>query len=358
MNMLQETVSKIEKIDCLLAEETQIRLDSLTKPIGSLGKLESLAKQVVEITRVRNPQFMNKVIFTMAGDHGVTEEGISLFPKEVTAQMVYNFINGGAGINVLAKHVGARVVVVDMGVSQDLKPNSKLIIKKVDYGTKNMANGAAMTKGQAIKSIENGIEVFEKEFENGIDIVGTGEMGIGNTTPASAIASVITGALVEDVTGRGTGIDKQSLDKKVEIIKKAININNPNPADGIDILSKIGGYEIGGVVGVILAASSKRVPVVVDGFISSAAAIIAYKIEPKVKDYLIASHYSVEKGHKVIWDYLGLNPVLDLNLRLGEGTGAALAISIVEAGVKILNEMATFEKAGVSEQHEDMDQTV
>ena len=239
MKLLNEILSKIEKIDYSLSEETQARLDNLTKPVGSLGKLESLAKQVVEITRVKNPQLLNKVIFTMAGDHGVTDEGISLFSKDVTPQMVYNFLEGGAGINVLARHVGARVVVVDMGVAEDLKPNPQLVIKKVGYGTKNMVKGPAMTREQAIQSIENGIEVFEKEYARGIDIVGTGEMGIGNTTPSSAIASVITGIAVKAVTGRGTGIDDKSLDNKIEIIKKAIEINHPNPEDGIDVLSKV-----------------------------------------------------------------------------------------------------------------------
>lgn len=355
MELLNETLKKIEKIDYSLSEETQARLDNLTKPAGSLGKLESLAKQVVEITKIKNPRLTNKVIFTMAGDHGVTEEGVSLFPKEVTPQMVYNFIGGGAGINVLARHVGARVVIVDMGVAIDLEPSPPLVIKKVDYGTKNMTKGPAMTREQAIQSIENGIEVFEKEFGKGIDIVGTGEMGIGNTTPASAISSTVTGASVEDVTGRGTGIDDESVAKKVEIIKKAIEVNNPNPEDGVDVLSKVGGYEIGGLAGIILAAASERVPVVIDGFISSAAALIAYKIEPKVKDYMIASHCSLEKGHMVVWDYLGLVPVLDLHLRLGEGTGGALAIGIVDAGVKILNEMATFTEASVSDKNEDME---
>ena len=355
MKVLNETLSKIEKIDYSLFDETQARLDNLIKPVGSLGKLETLAKQVVEITRVKKPQLKNKLIFTMAGDHGVTDEGISLFPKEVTPQMVYNFMGGGAGINVLAHHAGAKVVIVDMGVAQDLTPSPQLVIKKVDYGTKNMAKGPAMTREQAIQSIENGIEVFEKEDEKGIDIVGTGEMGIGNTTSASAIAAIVTGVSVEDVTGRGTGIDDEALSNKVEIIKKAINVNNPNQEDGIDILSKVGGYEIGGLAGVILAAASKRIPVVIDGFISSAAALIAYKIEPKVKDYMIASHCSVEKGHTIVWDYLGLTPVLDLNLRLGEGTGAALAMGIVDAGVKVLNEMATFENAEVSDKNEDME---
>ena len=332
-----------------MAEKTQKRLDDLTKPQGSLGRLEELAKQVVGITGNDVPSLKNKVIFTMAGDHGIAKEGVSAFPQEVTLQMVYNFIEGGAGINVLARHVGARVVVVDMGVAEKLKiKNEKLKIKKINFGTKNMAKGRAMTKQEAVRSIEAGIEVFEEELSNGIDLIGTGDMGIGNTTASSAIASVFTEHSVEDVTGRGTGINDDTLKNKIQVIKKAININKPDPRDPIDVLSKVGGFEIGGLVGVILAGASRRIPVVIDGFISGAAALIAYHLEPKVKDYLIAAHCSVEKGHKVILDYMGLKPVLDLELRLGEGTGAALGMSIVEAGIKILTEMATFQSASVS----------
>jgi len=349
MQKLNETISKIERVDYSLKEKTQKRLDLLTKPQGSLGRLEELAKQVVEITRKEVPSMRNKVIFTMAGDHGVCEEGISAYPKEVTFQMVYNFLKAGAGINVLADHIGARVVVVDMGVAEKLKiKNEKLKIKKINYGTKNIAKGPAMTREEAIRSIEAGIEVFEEELSQGIDIVGTGDMGIGNTTPSSAIASVITGNRVEDVTGKGTGIDDKTLAHKIAVIKKAIKVNRPDAKDGIDVLSKLGGFEIGGIAGLILGGALKRIPVVIDGFISGAGALIAYKIEPKVKDYLIASHCSEEKGHHIILEYLGLKPILNLDMRLGEGTGAALGISIVEAAIKILTQMATFEDAGVS----------
>lgn len=356
MELLKKVISGIEKINYSLAEKTQKRLDNLTKPQGSLGRLEELAKQVVEITRKDKPEFKNKVIFTFAADHGVTEEGISAYPKEVTAQMVYNFIRGGAGINVLAAHAGARVVVADLGVAEKIK-NFK--DKKIGFGTKNFAKGPAMTKEEAVRSIESGMEIFLDEFsrnsgipseagKKGIDIVGIGEMGIGNTASASAISAVITGKAVKELTGRGTGIDDKTHSHKIEVIQKAIEVNRPDSKDGIDVLSKVGGFEIGGLAGVVLAAASKRVPVVIDGFISTAAALIAYVLEPKVKDYLIASHCSVEKGHKVILDYLGLKPILDLSLRLGEGTGAALAMHVIEGGVKILTEMATFEAAGVS----------
>lgn len=348
MKKIKETIKKIKGLDHNLMQKAQERLDGLTKPRGSLGRLEELAKLTVGITGKENPGFQNKVIFTLAGDHGVTEEGVSAFPKEVTPQMVYNFLNGGAGINVLANHIGARVVIVDMGVAADLKPHTGLIIKKVNYGTKNMSKGPAMTKEEAIKSIETGIEIFEGEFKKGIDIVGTGDMGIGNTTPSSAITTLFSGMSAEDVTGRGTGINGGSLKNKIEIIKRSIDLNRPDPRDPIDVLSKIGGFEIGGLVGVILGAASKRIPVVIDGFISGAAALIAYQLEPKTRDYMIAAHSSVEKGHKVIFDHIGLVPLLDFDLRLGEGTGAALGINIVEASIKILTEMATFQSASVS----------
>jgi len=350
MKKLNKTIEKIEKIDNSLAATTQKRLDNLIKPQGSLGRLEEFAKQVVEITKNENPLINSKVIFTMAGDHGVVEEGVSAFPKEVTPQMVYNFLKRGAGINVLARHIGAKVIVVDMGVACDLNPHPELVVKKVNYGTKNMSKGPAMERGEAVRSIEAGIEVFESVLEKGIDIAGTGDMGIGNTTPSSAIASVITGKPVEDMTGRGTGIDDKGLSGKIKAIKKAISVNEPDPEDGLDVLSKVGGFEIGGLAGVILAAASKRIPVVIDGFISGAAALIAYRLEPKVKDYMIAAHCSVERGHKLVLRYMGLKPVLDLDLRLGEGTGAVLGMTLIEAGVKILTQMATFQGASVSEQ--------
>jgi nicotinate-nucleotide--dimethylbenzimidazole phosphoribosyltransferase len=353
MQKLNDILNKIEKIDYSLAEKTQKRLDNLTKPLGSLGRLEEIAKQIVAITRNENPSIKNKVIFTLASDHGVVEEGVSAYPKEVTPQMVYNFLRGGAGINVLARHIGARVIVVDMGVAEKIKmQNAKFKNfkdKKINFGTKNFTKGLAMTKDEAIRSIEVGIEVFEEEILNNIDITGTGDMGIGNTTPSSAIASVITGKPVEELTGRGTGIDDETFSKKIAVIKKAISVNKPNPKDAIDVLSKIGGFEIGGLAGIILAAAKSRVPVVIDGFISGAAALLAHQLEPKVKDYMIAAHCSVEKGHRLVLEYMGLKPLLDLDLRLGEGTGAALGISIVETSIKILTEMATFQSAGVSE---------
>lgn len=349
MDMIGITINKISAIDRDMVKEAQARLDGLTKPLGSLGRLEELASLISGMTRKKLPVLKDKVIFTVASDHGVTDEGVSAYPKAVTAQMVYNFLRGGAGINVLARHVGARVVVVDAGVSEDLKPSPGLAIRKIAYGTENMAKAPAMKRSDAVRSIEIGIELFEEELRKGIDIVGTGDMGIGNTTASSAISAILTGKAVEDVTGRGTGIDERSLKHKVAVIRSAIEKNRPNATDPLDVLSKVGGLEIGVLAGIVLASAAHLRPIVIDGFISGAAALIAYHLEPKSREYMIASHLSVERGHAVILDHLSLRPILDLDLRLGEGTGAALGIGIADAAVKILGEMASFKDANVSE---------
>lgn len=352
MEKIKKVIDRISEIDNGCMAKTQKRLDNLTKPIGSLGRLEELAKRVAGITGKESPDIEKKVIFTLAADHGITEEGVSAYPREVTAQMVYNFLKGGAGINVLAKHAGVRVVVVDMGVAEKLKISGggkNFKDKKIAFGTKNMAKGPAMTRAEAVKSIETGIELAEAEIRKGIDIIGTGEMGIGNTTASAALAAVFTNKPIEDLTGRGTGISDHAYKNKIEMIKRALDINRPDPTDPIDALSKVGGFEIGGLAGIILGAAAGKIPVVIDGFISGAAALVAFKIEPKVKEYMIASHCSVEKGHRIILEHMGLNPIFDLNLRLGEGTGAALGISMVEAATKILTQMATFKEANVSE---------
>ena len=349
MNELNHILENISPIDISLLEETQKRLDNLTKPRGSLGRLEEIAKQVVAITRERNPVLQDKVIVTMAADHGVAAEGVSAYPQAVTPQMVYNFLSGGAGINVLAQHVGARVVVVDMGVAVDLTPHAELIVRKVEYGTQSIKNGPAMSREQAIQAIEAGIQIVESERKKGLDIVGTGDMGIANTTPSSAIVAAITGAPVAEVTGRGTGISDEALANKIDVIETALAVNQPDRTDPVDVLAKVGGFEIGGLVGVILGAAAQRIPVVVDGFISTAAALIATELAANAKDYLFCAHHSVEVGHQLTLEHIGKEPLLDLQLRLGEGTGAALAMHIIEAGVKILNEMASFEEAGVAE---------
>ncbi|MDP1759400.1 MAG: nicotinate-nucleotide--dimethylbenzimidazole phosphoribosyltransferase [Thermodesulfovibrionales bacterium] len=349
MDLLNTTLSSIKPINGEWSDIAQKHLDNLTKPLGSLGRLEEFARKFVAITENKNPLLDKKVVFTFAGDHGVTEEGVSAFPKEVTQQMVFNFLRGGAGINVLAKHAGADVVVIDIGVDHDFGEIEGLINLKVINGTKNFAKEPAMTREEAIKCMETGIELADGYAKKGYKIFGTGDMGIGNTTPSSAIAAVLTGRPVSEVTGKGTGITDESLLKKIKVIEKGINLNKPNPNDAIDVLSKVGGAEIGGIAGLILGAASNRIPVVIDGFISTAGALIAYCIDPKVKDYIFAAHNSVEIGHKAMLDKMGLSPILDLNLRLGEGTGAALAILMIEAGLKIYKEMATFGEAGVSE---------
>ncbi|MBI4834912.1 MAG: nicotinate-nucleotide--dimethylbenzimidazole phosphoribosyltransferase [Planctomycetes bacterium] len=360
MSLLDTAISKIGGLDNAAMARARKRLDNLTKPQGSLGRLEELAKQITGITGKENPPLKDKVIVTMAGDHGITEEKVSAYPKEVTPQMVYNFLSGGAAINVLARQAGARVVVVDMGVATKIQAqqfNSSMVQGlrfkdcKIGLGTKNFAKGAAMTKEEAILSIEKGIAVFEEEFRKGLDILGTGDMGIGNTTPSAAIISVISGKPVDKIAGRGTGLNDTGLLHKIAVIKKGIKINKPNPRDAIDVLAKVGGFEIGGLTGVILAGAAHRVPVVIDGFISTAAAMLAVKLAPKSKDFLISSHCSAENGHKCALEYMGMRPLLDLNMRLGEGTGAALAMSLAESAIRIMTEMATFDSAGVAKKN-------
>jgi nicotinate-nucleotide--dimethylbenzimidazole phosphoribosyltransferase len=352
LGKLQEVIKKIQPVDTSRTNEIQAQLDNLTKPQGSLGRLEELARKYCLITGKDKPRIENKIIFTFAGDHGVTEEGVSAFPKEVTPQMVYNFIRGGAAVNVLAKHVGARVIVVDMGVDHDFEQGEGIEIRKIGRGTRNITKGPAMTRDEAERAVLAGVELVEK-YHDGLDLLGTGDMGIGNTTPSSAIVSVITGTEPEKVTGRGTGIDDESLRNKVSIIKRAIAANNPDRSDALDVLAKVGGYEIAGIAGLVLGAALYKIPVVVDGFISTAGALIAAELNPLVKGYIIAAHQSVEIGHRKMLEHLEQVPLLDLNLRLGEGTGAALGMSLVEAGVRILTEMATFAGAGVAEKNEE-----
>ncbi len=298
------------------------------------------------------PAIDDKVIVTMAGDHGVVEEGVSAYPQEVTSQMVLNFLGGGAAINALARHVGARVIVVDMGVKGDLPPHPDLLSKKVAPGTANIARGPAMTREQAIRSLEVGIEVVEAEIGRGLDIVGLGEMGIGNTTPSAAIAAAFTGEPPDLIAGRGTGVDDDGLVRKIKAIQAALAVNQPDPDDALDVLAKVGGFEIGGLAGVILGAAAHRKAVMVDGFISTAAAMVAVSLAPAAKPYLIAAHRSQEYGHGLMLDWLGLHPLIDLDMRLGEGTGAAIGISLAEAACKALAEMATFDEAGVSDKEE------
>ncbi len=351
MQLIEKTIRATEPLDKAWRDKATARLEQLTMPHWALGRLMDLAQDLAGMTRSIKPDFSRKTVVTMAGDHGVTAEGVSSFPSEVTVQMVHNFVNGGAGINALAKLNNANVVVVDMGVAGDLSDlvnSGKIVSKRIADGTDNMAKGPAMSREQAIASIEAGISVAIELAET-TDIFGTGDMGIGNTTPSTAIVSTLTEASVSELTGRGTGIEDDQLKHKIDVIEAALKVNAPEASDGIDVLSKVGGFEIGGIAGLILGAASLQKPVVVDGFISTAGALIAQSLAPDCTDYIIAAHNSVEPGHKVMLGKLGKQALLDLNLRLGEGTGAALAMNLVDAAVKVLTEVATFEEAHVSE---------
>lgn len=349
MAFLEKVIQEIGPMDEIAMAAARYRQGSLTKPKGSLGRLEELSIKVVGIRGGLFPRLQHKAIVIMAADHGVVAEGVSLYPQEVTAQMVQNFLCGGAGINILARQVGARVVVVDMGVAAMLESHPDLVSKKVALGTRSMMRGSAMSREEAIDAIEAGLEIVEQEVEKGLDIIGTGDMGIGNTTSSSAITAAMTGKPVAGVTGRGTGIGDKQLTHKVMVIEEALKVNQPDPRDGLDVLAKVGGFEIGGLVGVMIGAAVHRIPIVIDGFISTASALIATTIAPSLGNFLIAAHASTEKGHRVALRHLGLKPILDLRMHLGEGTGAALAIFIIDAAVKTLTEMATFSEAGVSE---------
>ena len=321
-------------------------LDTLTKPPGSLGRLEELAVRLAALTG-RAPRVTAPVIFTFAADHGVVGEGVSAYPQSVTAQMVENFLRGGAAVNVLARQAGARVVVADFGVATPIGAPAGLVMRRLGAGTANLARGAAMTHAQAVEAVDAGAGLAEEAIAAGADLLGTGEMGIGNTTAASAITAAITGAPVEAVTGRGTGVDDAGHRRKVAVVERALRVNAPDPADGLDVLARLGGFEIAGLVGVILAGAAHRVPVALDGFIAGAAALVAVTLASQARHALFASHRSAEPGHAVALRHLGLEPYLALDMRLGEGTGAALFIPLARAAAAIYGEMATFKSAGV-----------
>ncbi|KQC09734.1 MAG: nicotinate-nucleotide--dimethylbenzimidazole phosphoribosyltransferase [Smithella sp. SDB] len=340
----------IPAIDINASNQAKLRQNNLTKPAGSLGRLEEISIQLAGMKADPYPKVDRKAVIVMAADHGVAREGVSAFLAEVTQQMVLNFLNGGAAINVLARQAGASVFIVDIGVVADFDPSLPgLLHRKVARGTRNMAGGPAMTREEAEKALTCGMDVMTQIAKKGIDLVATGDMGIGNTTPSSAIAAVMTGLPVTKVTGRGTGIDDDALAHKIKVIEQAIALNQPDPKDALDVLCKVGGLEIAGLAGVMIAAAARRIPVVVDGFISTAAALIAVGLVPDVYKYLFGAHKSVEIGQHAIHKHLGINPLIDLNLRLGEGTGAVLAFHLIEAASRILREMATFAEAGVSD---------
>ena len=349
---LDEFIMRIGPLDEGAMQAAASRQDRLTKPLGSLGRLEELSIRVAGMMGDPLPRLQNKAVLVMAGDHGVVEEGVSAYPQDVTPQMVLNFLHGGAAINVFARQAGARVVVVDMGVAADLPDDPGLLNRKMRHGTANLARGAAMTQIAATRSMLIGAEIVEAEIARGLDILALGDMGIGNTTPSAAIAAALTGRPVDEIVGRGTGVDEAGLQRKISAIQRGLEVNHPKGHDGTDVLAKVGGFEIGGLAGAILAAAANRKPVVIDGFISTAAAMIAVNQAPAARDYLIAGHVSEERGHRIMLDWLHLQPLLDLNMRLGEGTGAVLAMNIVDAACRALTEMATFDEAGVSEKSE------
>lgn len=344
---VQSWIEQIKPLHLPSMAAAEARQERLTKPPGALGRLEALSIQLAGITGQPRPRLTNKVVVVMAGDHGVTEEGVSAFPQSVTSQMVLNFLAGGAAINVLARQVGARVVVADLGVAARLPVRPDLYNAKVAMGTANMAQGPAMSREQALQAIALGAELISRELEKGLDMLGIGEMGIGNTTPAAAIASTLTGQDPAEIVGRGTGLSDGGLLHKIDVVRQALAINQPDANDALDILSKVGGFEIGGLVGAILATAANRRPIMVDGFIATAAAMIAVKLAPTVRPYLFAAHRSAEGGHGAMLAWLGLEPLLALDMRLGEGTGAVLGMQIADAACRLLDEMATFGEAGV-----------
>lgn len=348
--LLDRTCDAIQAVPNDLLSAAQHKIDNKTKPQGALGQLESLAIQMCLIQKNLSPRIDNKALIVFAADHGVTEEGVSAFPPEVTAQMVLNFLGGSAAINVLCRHNDIKIHIVDMGVNAELEPHPELIDKKIRRGTRNFALDQAMTREEAIQALEAGISCFfDAHAQTPMQILGLGEMGIGNTTCASAMISAATGIDPEEATGRGTGVDDTGFRKKVDVIRKALDFHKPDAQDGLDILCKVGGFEVAGIAGAALAAASEGVAVVLDGIISTAAGLVAYLIRPEISGYLISGHRSVEIGQAAALAQMNLEPVVDLNLRLGEGTGAALTIDIVSAACRIMREMASFEEAGVSD---------
>ncbi len=349
---LTEIISSIEGVNQAFIEKARERTSQLVMPSRALGELHSIGERLCGINRTLSPSVKKKAFLVMAGDHGITASGVSAYPQDVTAEMVKTFLRGGAGTNVLSRQLGASVLVMDVGIISEIPPQDseegRLIVSKVAKGTRDFTKGPAMTRGEAGSAILKGFEAAKGLFDRGVDLLGTGDMGIGNTSPSSAIGAVITGQPVEKMTGRGAGVDDEGLRRKAEMIKRGIEVNDPKPDDPLDVLAKVGGFEIGAIAGAILAGAFSKTPVVIDGFISGAGALIAHGLCPSVTDYLFAGHLSEEQGHKIMLDHMGLAPILDLGMRLGEGTGAALAMHIIEAAARVIKEVFTFEQAGVS----------
>ena len=348
MKQLEQKIAAIKPTNARVYEQALERLAHQARPAGSLGMLEITSARLASIAGTLDVHLNNKALITCAGDHGVVEEGVSLFPQEVTPQMVDNFVNDGASINVLARHAGATIKAADLGVNFDFKPDLPIFHKKVRKGTSNFTKGPAMTREEAVASINAGISIVDELFELGkVDMLGTGDMGIGNTTPSAAIIAAFSGIDPRELTGRGTGIDDAMLENKIRVIKKGLKLNMPDPKDPIDVLAKVGGFEIGGLAGLVIGAANHGIPVVCDGLISTAGALIACELAPLAKAYLFASHRSIEKGHRFMHERLNLNPLLDIGFRLGEGTGAALAFNLLDASTRILAEIKTFEEVAI-----------
>lgn len=350
---LEEILKGIDPLDRKWIEKAKERTAQLVMPTRALGRLHEISERLCGIQKTLKPFMNRKTILVMAGDHGVVDEGVSAYPQEVTGAMVQTFLRGGAGINAISGHVDAEVLVVDMGIIMELDPGSlhggdRLLIRKLARGTSNLAKGPAMTRKAAEDSIITGFQLATDLFQKGVEILGTGDMGIGNTTPSAAIGTVITGTGLDKMVGRGTGVDDHGLKKKKKAIQRGIEINHPDSKDGLDVLSKVGGFEIGGIAGCVLAGAYHSRPVVIDGLISTAGALVALALCPTITDYIFAGHCSEELGHKCMLEHLGLEPILDLGMRLGEGTGGALSMTIMEAAVRVFNNVLTFEEAGVT----------
>lgn len=348
MQRLNATLEKIRPVPVARVAKAYERLDNLTKPRRSLGYLEELAARYVAISGEERPKIGGKRVYVFAGDHKVTAEGVSAYPSVVTQLMVKNFLGGGAGINVLARRANASVEVVDIGVDGDFGDLPGLLAHKVKHGADNIAKGPAMTLDEACRAVEVGITLAEKAVEQGVTLLGTGEMGIGNTTPAAALFAAFLNLPVQDVTGPGTGLDEAAVSAKVAVIERALQVNRVHCVNPLATLAALGGLEIAGLCGLCLGAAAQQTAVVVDGFISSAAALAAMRMCPAAKDYMFFAHMSAEPGHRKFFESEGLRPIVDLGLRLGEGTGAALAMSIIESAVAVYNEMATFAEIGIT----------
>lgn len=354
MMNLNEIVSGIAPLDRHWIDRARERTAQLVMPTRALGRLHEIAEQICGIRKSLQPSINRKAVLVMAGDHGIVSEGVSAYPQEVTGAMVQTFLAGGAGINAICRHVNADVYVVDMGIiadfaGTDMPAGDRLLIHKIAPGTANFARGPAMSRQEAEQAVMFGFQEASRLFQSGVDIIGTGDMGIGNTTPSAAIGAVLCDTDPSEMVGRGTGVDDEGLARKREVIRRGIRVNNPIAADGLDVLSKIGGFEIGGIAGCVLAGAYHRRPVMIDGFISTAGALIAQALCPEVTQYLLSGHCSAEPGHRYMLTQLGLDPILDLGMRLGEGTGGAMAISIVEGALRVFKEVMTFAEAGVAD---------